>query len=172
MLLGRVVVGIESWTGHSLFKKSLEKITILKSKLISRNWVPVEMHPKGVFPLRLNFMKLTWSLNIKILLKDRGKKIGLSQDSNSEAEHQSRAFRHGPNDAIHTREKINFSIASQIPFLPVPDTTIYFVFLTKLGETASPSLFWLYGCQLGSGVKSGTLEDCSGDRIWDLSLPF
>ena len=83
VLLGKTVIWTESWAWHSLFKKPLVKFAILKIKLISQNWVPVKSHPKGAFPLRLNFMKLTWSLNIMILLKDHGKKTNKTWDMNT-----------------------------------------------------------------------------------------
>ena len=66
-----------------------------------------------------------------------------------------------------------FPLPAKKDFYPsLKPLSIYFVFLTKLGETTSPSLFRFHGCQLGSGVKSVILEGYGGDRIWNLSLPF
>ena len=140
---------------------------------------------EGAFPLRLNFMKLTWSLNIMILLKDRGKKTGKTWDLNPETWHLSWVFRHRPNCAINILNEIKdylMSILCFQPIVPLPakkvfypslkPLSIYFVFLTKLGETPSPSLHQLHDCQLSSGVKSAPLGVYSGDQIWLLSLPF
>ena len=66
----------------------------------------------------------------------------------------------------------NFPIASQKRFLPIPDTPVFFVFLTKLGETPSPSRFRLCDCGLASGLKSVARDNYGGDRILNLSFPF
>ena len=57
----------------------------------------------------------------------------------------------------------NFPIASQKRFLPIPVTPVFFVFLTKLGETTSPSCFQLCDCWLGSGLKSVARDNYGGD---------